>query len=129
MAQSKTTGRTANREVRDAADVTNQAGSTVEPTGIANPGAAPKFEQASGAIIEPEIAGAVDVEHESVDNNPRAGTSAEQNQIEFNDANRRRPDDPDFAGMGLDPTPYGSGPAPGSDAQAPQGDANASGDK
>lgn len=79
----------------------------VEVHGIEDPGAASEFDEASGAIIEPEILRDVDPQHESVDNNPRAGTTAEQNAIDFNDANRRTPEDPDFAGMGLDPTPYG----------------------
>lgn len=40
---------------------------------------------ASGAFIEPEIVAGVDVDHPAVDNNPRAGTPASSNQIDFND--------------------------------------------
>lgn len=39
----------------------------------------------SGAILEPDAASKVDVDHPAVDNNPRAGTSVSQNQIDFND--------------------------------------------
>ena len=40
---------------------------------------------ASGAIMEPSVKTAVDVDHPAVDNNPRAGTTERQNQIDFND--------------------------------------------
>ena len=40
---------------------------------------------ASGAIMEPEAAEAVDFSHPAVDNNPRAGTTVRQNVAEFND--------------------------------------------
>lgn len=40
---------------------------------------------ASGAIIEPEIAKGVDFAHPAVDNNPRATSTPEMNQIDFND--------------------------------------------
>lgn len=40
---------------------------------------------ASGAIIEPEIANGIDMAHPAVDNNPRATSTAEMNQIDFND--------------------------------------------
>ncbi|MCJ8139570.1 hypothetical protein [Falsirhodobacter halotolerans] len=76
-------------------------------TGIADPAPATTLEDASGAIIEPSITGDVDVSHESIDANPRAGTTAAQNQIDMNDPARRTPNDVDFAGLGLDPTPYG----------------------
>ena len=39
--------------------------------------------EASGAIVEPEIAKVPD--HPSVDNNPRAGVPAESNLIDFNE--------------------------------------------
>ena len=39
----------------------------------------------SGAIVEPGAMKAVDVDHPAVDNNPRAGTTVKQNQIDFND--------------------------------------------
>ena len=77
--------------------------------GVADPAPATELDQPSGAIIEPELASAVDVSHESVDANPRAGTTSEQNAIDWNDAKRRRPGDPDFAGQGLDETVYGKG--------------------
>lgn len=89
--------------------------------GIADPAPAPELDEASGAIVEPEIVQDVDVEHESVDNNPRAGTTAEQNAIDFNDANRRKPNDPDFVGMGLDPTPYGKAASTPDDAETKGG--------
>ena len=44
--------------------------------GNADPDPATELQEASGAIIEPAIIGAVDVTHESVDANPRAGTTA-----------------------------------------------------
>lgn len=75
--------------------------------GVADPAPAPALTEASGAILEPEIAQAVDVDHESVDNNPRAGTTALQNAVDWNDAHRRTPADDEFAGQGLDPVPYG----------------------
>lgn len=74
---------------------------------VADPAPAEKLNEASGAIAEPEAIEGVDVEHESVDNNPRAGTNSDQNRIDFNDPARRRPNDKDFAGMGIDPAPYG----------------------
>lgn len=74
---------------------------------VADPAPAEKLDEASGAIVEPEITGGVVVEHESVDNNPRAGTNSDQNRIDFNDPARRKPNDKDFAGMGIDPAPYG----------------------
>lgn len=39
----------------------------------------------SGAIVEPEVLESVDLNHVSVDNNPRSQTNAVQNQIDFND--------------------------------------------
>lgn len=75
--------------------------------GIADPAPATKLDEASGAIIEPEIAQAVDVAHESVDANPREGTTAKQNAADWNDAKRARPDDAEFAGQGLDLSVYG----------------------
>jgi hypothetical protein len=41
-----------------------------------------KVADASGAIVEPEIAKLPD--HPAVDSNPRAGVPAESNQIDFN---------------------------------------------
>ena len=45
--------------------------------------------------------------HESVDANPREGTTAAQNAIDWNDPNRVRPDEADFTGQGIDRTVYG----------------------
>jgi hypothetical protein len=45
---------------------------------------ATKFD-ASGAIIEPEIVERVDLSHPAVDSSPRANSSVEMNQIDFND--------------------------------------------
>lgn len=75
--------------------------------GVADPGPATELTEASGAIIEPEITAAVDVSHESVDANPREGTTAKQNAADWNDAKRARPDDSVFAGQGLDLSVYG----------------------
>lgn len=41
--------------------------------------------EASGAMIEPEAVEAVEFDHPAVDNNPRAGTTVEQNAIDYND--------------------------------------------
>lgn len=54
-----------------------------EPSGI---GAAPAGKiEASGAIVEDAARKLIDVSHPAVDNNPRAGTTAHQNRIDFND--------------------------------------------
>lgn len=51
-------------------------------------GAAPSENiDASGAIMEPDTKNEIDVDHPAVDNNPRAGTTVRQNQIDFNDPN------------------------------------------
>ena len=75
--------------------------------GVADPAPAAALEDASGAIIEPAITDAVDMGHESVDANPREGTTAAQNAIDWNDPNRARPDEADFTGQGVDPAVYG----------------------
>lgn len=41
--------------------------------------------EASGAIMEPAVKSAIDVDHPAVDNNPRAGTTERQNKVDFND--------------------------------------------
>ena len=41
--------------------------------------------EASGAVIEPGAKAAVDMKHPAVDDNPRKGTSADSNRIDFND--------------------------------------------
>ena len=50
---------------------------------------------------------AVDVAHESVDANPREGTTAAQNAIDWNDPKRVRPDKAEFTGQGVDRAVYG----------------------
>ncbi|WP_099866061.1 hypothetical protein [Pararhizobium haloflavum] len=72
-----------------------------------SPAPATETNEASGAIIEPQITEGIDLEHPAIDNNPRARTSAEQNRRDMNDPRRRKPNAQDFAGKGLDPTPYG----------------------
>lgn len=81
-----------------------------ESMAVTNPAPATEMDSASGAFIEPEIKKAIPVDHPSVENNPRAGTSAVQNGGDFNDPDRRHPSDPDFAGQGLDMSVYGEKP-------------------
>jgi hypothetical protein len=78
-----------------------------ETKGVADPAPATKMDSASGAIIEPEIKDGVDLSHPAIDSNPRKGTTAEQNARDMNDPYRRKPNDEDYVGQGLDPTPYG----------------------
>ena len=92
----------------------NEAASKADATviendthGVADPAPALGLEQAAGAIIEPAITDAVEVAHESVDANPREGTTAAQNAIDWNDPNRVRPDEADFTGQGIDRAVYG----------------------
>ena len=75
--------------------------------GVADPAPAVGLEEASGAIIEPGVTDAVDVSHESVDANPREGTTAAQNAIDWNDPRRVRPDEAEFTGQGVDRAVYG----------------------
>lgn len=75
--------------------------------GAENPGPAKGMDSASGAVIEPEIKEGVQMDHASVDANPREGTTAQQNARDMNDPRRRKPNDRDFAGQGIDPAPYG----------------------
>lgn len=79
---------------------------------VTNPAPAAEMDSASGAFIEPEIKQAVPVDHPSVENNPRFGTSAVQNGADFNDPSRRDPRDPKFAGQGLDLSVYGDADPP-----------------
>lgn len=91
------------------------------PGAVADPAPATTLEEASGAIIEPAITTAVDVGHEAVDANPRTGTTALQNGIDFNDAKRASPSDEAFAGQGIDRSVYGRVEAAGEDrAGAPE---------
>ena len=41
--------------------------------------------EASGAVIEPGAKKAVDMKHASVDDNPREGTTADMNRVDFNE--------------------------------------------
>ncbi|MEG4645186.1 hypothetical protein VB636_20875 [Paracoccus sp. APAP_BH8] len=75
----------------------------------ADPAPAAELTEASGAVIEPEVLATVDLGHESADSNPRDGTTAAQNQIDWNDPKRASPRDDDFAGQGLDLSVYGKG--------------------
>lgn len=90
-----------------ATDKAADAGKLPESMAVTNPAPATEMDTASGAFIEPEIKAAIPVEHPSIENNPRAGTSAIQNGGDFNDPRRRHPSDPDFAGQGLDLSVYG----------------------
>lgn len=47
------------------------------------------------------------VAHESVAGDPRDGTTALQNAVDWNDAKRARPQDETFAGQGIDRSVYG----------------------
>ena len=76
--------------------------------GIADPAPATRLEEASGAIIEPAIVEAVDVTHESVDANPRAGTTATQNAIHWNAAKPATPEHDEVAGQGIVRAVYGT---------------------
>ena len=84
-----------------------EAGRLPENSAIANPSPATEMESPSGAFVEPEIKQAIPVDHPAIDNNPRQGTSGIQNGQDFNDPAGRTPDQQDFAGQGIDPTPYG----------------------
>jgi len=75
----------------------------------ADPAPATELVGASGAIAEPEVLAAVDLSHQSVDANPRAGTSAAQNNVDWNDAKRADANDANFEGQGLDLSVYGKG--------------------
>ena len=83
---------------------------TPPANGPADPNPATELTSASGAIIEPEVTDAVDVGHPAVDSNPREGTSSEQNSADFNDPRHLNPNDPDFAGQGIDRSVYGDAP-------------------
>lgn len=72
-----------------------------------NPAPADEIDSASGAIIEPQIKKGVDMDHPAVDSNPREGTTSQQNAVDWNDPQKRKPSDEDFVGQGIDPAPYG----------------------
>lgn len=95
--------------VKAAEDATARAeeeGRLPESSAVTNPAPATEM-QPSGAFVEPEILQAVDVDHPSVENNPRFGTSAVQNGVDWNDPTGRLPDDPEFVGQGVDKSVYG----------------------
>lgn len=69
--------------------------------------AAAVVEGASGAITDAATVASIDTSHPSIDGTPREGTSETQNARHMNDPARRKPNDRDFAGQGIDPTPYG----------------------
>lgn len=72
---------------------------------VTNPG--PNNEiRSNGTFTEKDVLD-VDPSHPSVENNPRAGTSAVQNGIDWNDPTFRDPADPKFVGQGLDLSVYG----------------------
>lgn len=91
----------------DAAPKNDAAATEYGTHGVADPAPAAALEDASGAIIEPAITDAVDVSHVSVDANPREGTTAAQNAIDWNDPKRVRPDKAEFTGQGVDRAVYG----------------------
>lgn len=63
----------------------------------------------NGVFVEDAMKDAIakSADHPSVENNPREGTSAVQNGIDWNDPTSRDPADPKFAGQGLDLSVYG----------------------
>lgn len=97
------------------------------PGAIVDPAPATTFEDPSGAIVEPAITGSVNLAHEAIDANPRAGTTALQNAIDLNDAKKSNPVDPDFAGEGIDMSVYGDRVAAASTGDAAAADAPAAG--
>ena len=74
---------------------------------IADPAPGTTMNPGSGAFVEPAILASVDVDHPAVENNPRAGTTAVQNGVDWNDPVGRTPADPDFVGQGVDRSVYG----------------------
>jgi hypothetical protein len=80
--------------------------------GDESPTAAQGMDNASGAIIESEIKEGIQMGHASIDANPREGTTPQQNARDMNDPRRRKPNDRDFQGQGIDPAPYGRKAAP-----------------
>ena len=93
-----------------------------ESGGVEDPAPATEMTDAGGAIVEDEVKSSIETTHPAVDDNPRAGTTAEMNQQDWNDpggvrrdddgnvvatGRPRRPGDPDYVGQGLDPMPYG----------------------
>ena len=93
--------------VADAAPATTGNAPAPDVPAPADPAPATDLQNPSGAMMEPEVAKAVDLMNESVDANPRAGTTSTQNATDWNDAKRARPQDDDFSGQGLDRSVYG----------------------
>ena len=87
-----------------------------ESNGVADPAPATEV-AASGAFVEPQIVEAVPADHPAIDNNPREGTTAGQNAADFNDPRHLTPNDPEFAGQGLDLSVYGD-PAASTETKA-----------
>jgi len=93
----------------DATKTAEDEGRLPATMAVTNPAPAKELDAASGAFIEPEIKAAIPMDHPSVDNNPRSGTSAVQNGADFNDPRGRNPGDEGFTGQGLDLSVYGKG--------------------
>ncbi len=103
--------KTLDREKEEAERVTAEAaeeGRLPANTAGANP--APSATMGSnGVFVEDAMKEAIaaSADHPAVENNPRAGTSAVQNGIDWNDPTPRDPSDPKFVGQGLDLSVYG----------------------
>jgi hypothetical protein len=74
---------------------------------VANPAPSPTMDPASGAFVEPAVVEGIPADHPSVESNPRQGTSAVQNGIDFNEPYGRHPSEAGFAGHGIDRSVYG----------------------
>ncbi len=111
--ESRAAERVATDAVKAAEDASTRAadeGREPENTAIANPAPAEDMENAGGGFVEPAIKDGIPVEHPSIDNNPRLGTSSVQNGMDMNDPRgRRHPEDDEFAGQGVDLNAYGKG--------------------
>jgi hypothetical protein len=95
-------------DAKRATDTAKEEGRLPESGTVTNPAPATAADMSpGGAFLEPDVRKGVSVDHPSVDNNPRAGTSAVQNGTDWNDPHRRTPDDPKFTGQGLDLSVYG----------------------
>jgi hypothetical protein len=93
-----------------AEDVTKQAeeqNRLPANSAIANPPKGARMNPSSGAFVEDAVREAIPQDHPSVDSHPRDGTSAIQNGQDFNEPRAISPDDPEFAGQGLDLSVYG----------------------
>jgi hypothetical protein len=80
-----------------------------ENAAVANPAPAQTMNNAGGAFVEQEVIDGIPVDHPSIENNPRQGTSGIQNGGDFNDPFGRNPGDDGFTGQGLDLSVYGKG--------------------